>query len=607
MTGEVTGNSLKDPDFRHLLEERLLEASDVFAVDWSTPASDLSPQERLLRLASLNADLPPANAVEEHYTHDATLENYIRLALDACGDVKTLNKFLSQLTDVMISNKDEAQFLAQQAFWIWAPAAEIAGLYHQKTALEGAAFKILLPEEYEKIAASYDREALEAAGGLLEKTQAIIRRLVYDALPSGTKFRLEPRAKSDYSVWRKLRDEGRSMAQLFDLLGFRVIIEGNEDEVAIAACYEALWAVGGAYKSEASRLKDYIRNPKATGYQSLHQTFYTEAGVPFELQVRTSSMHERAENDANMSHKSYDAAFKETPGKIKRGYSGVPKLYRWRDEATASIIDNDGSTEHVLDGRILFFRPDGNMYNMESSATAIDASFRIHSRRALRTKRVEQDGRTLGFEKPVRHGSVIEVVHAINYPTDKATFDRFYLAAKTSRTRSAIKNGWRKVERDAYIKTAKEMIMSDVSDLGLDDPLSLFTSAELLGIAQTLGVPSFEHMLVLIGSEAGSGKRGRIEHNIRKKLGLIPDRKKGKYEAKPTNFLTDEEILDGLTISSDDSGVDCAVSGCCSGQIKFGDELIARVSRTEAAFKIHLADCNNVQTRIGTIACEWHY
>lgn len=588
------------------LKDALLSASPLVGVDWKIPALDMGYEDRLFRLAHVRALLPSGNAIDEKTTHDVTLENYIRLALQAAGDQGNLDRFLSEVGDVLeTADPESAASLAQQVFWIWAPAAEVAGLYHHKLALEDAAFKALLPEEYDKICEEYDKAALEAEDGILSRMQKQMRDTLGISLDPGVSFELSARPKSNYSVWRKLRSEDRQTADIFDLLGFRVLINaGNDETLAVDQCYVAMAAIAAEFESDKSRLKDYIEKPKASGYQSLHLTLYTPAGMPFELQVRTHEMHILAESDNALAHQGYEATFKETPGKIQKRFEKVPKLYHWRNEATQYIREHDGSTDGFLGDDILFFRPDGNLYRTASSGTVLDASFRIHSRRALRTGAVNVNGKLSGFTAPVGHGDVVEVEYVDDYPTEAVRFDNMHGLVRTAYARRAVERGKRDALSDEYRQMGRGVVLAMVGDIGINDPLAVLDDVDRRKLADKAGLPSFDALLELIGVGDENGKPTRVAQWILERCGMgkeLPPRDKEKSLAA----LKNTEVLRWLEVPSVSGVPECKIGGCCSEKIHYGDPVLVRPSMVDRILKVHLVSCKNIRDLSDTLVCSW--
>lgn len=584
------------------LTTTLLDNTEPFGVDWKKPTLQLEESERLLRLARLKAILPPGNAVDEKTTHDATLENYIRLALDAAGDTNTIEKFLGHVQHTLETYPDEAQELAQQVFWIWSPVAEIAGMYNHKNNLEESAFKLLLPEEYAKTVAEYNRAILEGDSGPLRRIHQRIDHLLQDSLDERITFQVSSRAKSHYSVWRKLRTEDRE-AQLFDLLGFRVILDGD-DSLATEQCYVAMASIAAEFEADKERLKDYISDPKATGYQSLHLAFYTPEGMPFEFQVRTRRMHEFAESDGALSHQTYEATFKEIPGKIQKSYFKIPRLYRWRNQATAYIRDHGGNTEGFLGDEILFFRSDGNLYKAPANTSALEASFRIHSRRALRTRRIVRNGKLYKYTAPIEHGDVLDIEYAPDYPSKAHQFDGLSRLVTAPHARAAIERGKRQALSEHYISLGRNVVVTMVGNIGLADPLAVLDEVDRHKLAERAGVPTFNDLLRMIGAGNVNGKPSRVASWIlaRSGFGNTVDI---KLVPEALNTLGDDELLEHLVIPSEGGKLECRVAGCCQQKIHYGDPTIVRVSRLEGALKVHRENCNNIRTTENVIYCNW--
>ena len=92
------------------------------------------------------------------------------------------------------------------------------------------------------------------------------------------------RQKRLYSIASKMRRRGVDVAQLHDLIAFRIVAPDTRD------CYAALGLVHQLWRPVPGRIKDYIAMPKPNFYQSLHTTVISESGTTFEVQIRTREM-----------------------------------------------------------------------------------------------------------------------------------------------------------------------------------------------------------------------------------------------------------------------------------------------------------------------------
>ncbi len=176
--------------------------------------------------------------------------------------------------------------LAKQAWEADASRAERFGLYKVKSALEGAAFRILYPNEYNDL----NRELKDTMPILHEYVSSILETLTRNLDSSHVQYSpLQHRIKHLAGIWQKMNEKDLALNQIYDLIAIRIIVP-NED-----TCYQALDVVHRTFVPHLLRFKDYISNPKQNGYRSIHTSVKLNDQLDFEIQIRSVAMHEQAE------------------------------------------------------------------------------------------------------------------------------------------------------------------------------------------------------------------------------------------------------------------------------------------------------------------------
>ncbi|CAI5492813.1 unnamed protein product [Closterium sp. Naga37s-1] len=238
------------------------------------------------------------------------------------------------------------QRISRETLDVFAPLANRLGIWSWKAEIEDACFRCLHPREHADLLAELDRTSSggggganssgfassvagcagsRSAGGAEEggagsgsgsggggeaSVMAAIRRLSAALEAKGVQFEdLSGRPKNLYSIFNKMSKKGRSLHEIMDVRGLRLIAA---DE---AACYEALAVVHSLWAPWAGRhLKDYVRVPKPNGYQSIHSVVCGDDGLPLEVQIRTPAMHHQAEFGVAAHWRYKEAGFRDNNG-----------------------------------------------------------------------------------------------------------------------------------------------------------------------------------------------------------------------------------------------------------------------------------------------------
>lgn len=510
------------------IAEALESDRPAYEVDWQDlpPADDLAG--RLEVMGRVKALLPPDNIENQKENHNVTIENYLKLLLEAGGRRDNLRTFLEFARGRIEAADERGPMLASQAFLLWAPAAEIMGWHGLKERLEKTAFETLMPGEAARIRETYAAKFGGDDGDERDKALATATerydRMIGDELKREIpdlrgRAGVTARRKSYYSVWRKCYKRGQEDYDLTDFFEGRVVVDSSRGEGwAIGKCYEVAGVLMQRFVPDMDRYKDYIQNEKPNGYRSIHLTVEGPDGAPLEIQIRTSKMHELSSGDPDVAHMAYEASTKLTPGKFQgKGAGNSTRLYRWRQRTAAAIREEPKAELSELRPReLLVFTVDGNLHHVPEGATALDVSFRADSDRALRTRSIKVNGKPARFDDPVRTGDCVDVeCVSERYGSDGTWKENWLQYVRSPRARKRLRRADLDRHAETYRQRGWKMVRERFPGLELpdpEDPLSILSEDARRRVMRKYSVTNADMLLRRIGS--GRARFASLERRI---------------------------------------------------------------------------------------------
>jgi GTP diphosphokinase / guanosine-3',5'-bis(diphosphate) 3'-diphosphatase len=320
--------------------------------------------------------------------------------------------------------EDDRRRIAMETLDIYAPLAGRLGISRIKDELEDLSLKHLQPAVYEQIR-QFVADRKSARASYLERVKEAISR---EAAAAGISIEIETRAKHFYSIYLKMRRRGKPLEEIFDLLGLRVLVDTTSQ------CYELLGLVHKLWMPIEGRFKDYIAMPKSNRYQSLHTTVMGYVGKIIEIQIRTQSMHQTAENGI-AAHWLYKSGALKEEEKTKE-LSVINKLREWQGAGAVSGDFLDEIKKELLRDSIYVFTPKGDVVELPNGSTAIDFAYHIHTDIGDRCTGAKADGAIIPLKEPLKNTQVVEVMTST---TAHPHLD-WLRYVKTSKARSKVKH-----------------------------------------------------------------------------------------------------------------------------------------------------------------------
>lgn len=372
-------------------------------------------------------------------------ENFRKLFMALSRDIRVLLVKLADRTHNMRTiegkKKEESRRrVAQETLDIFAPLADRIGLYSIKSELEDRSFKVLHPEEYERISVRLDdiRQQDDIIGNVTSELKRELEQQGIEAEVSG-------REKTIYSIYRKMVKKNLTFDQLTDIVAYRIVVKD------IGSCYEVLGLIHNLYKAIPGRFKDYISNAKPNGYQSLHTSVIGPFGQRIEIQIRTQEMHQISELGvaAHWIYKSNEQ--RNTEGSR---YNWVRKLVELLQttEDPEELLEN--TKMDLFKDEVFVFTPKGDLFSLPQGATPLDFAYNIHSEIGHKCQAAKVNGRLVPLKTPLNNGDQVEIITAKNQKPNPGWREM----VTTAKARTAINRYLRAQELDEQIKLGREIL-----------------------------------------------------------------------------------------------------------------------------------------------------
>ncbi len=529
-------------------------------------------------------------------------ENLRKMFLAMAKDIRVIIIKLADRLHNMRTLKhmppEKQQRIAKETLDIYAPIAQRLGISKIKVELDDLSLKYLEPEVYydlvDKIAVrKSERERY---------IQNIVNEVSKHIENAGIKAQIDGRVKHFFSIYKKMKNQDKTIDQIYDLFAVRIIVDTIKD------CYGALGVIHEMYKPIPGRFKDYIAMPKPNRYQSLHTTLIGSNGQPFEIQIRTHEMHKAAEYGIAAHWKYKEAADgKKVEAQEEEKLTWLRQILEWQQDMSdnrefMNLLKNDLD---LFSDNVYCFTPRGEVKNLPAGSTPIDFAYNIHSAVGNRMIGARVNGKLVTIDYEIQNGDRVEILTSQN---SKGPSMDWLNVVKSTQAKNKINQWFRNELKEENIIKGKEMMASYCKTKAINMP-EIMKPEYMDGIMKKYGFKDWDSVCAAVGH--GGLKEGQIINKLQE-----------LYDKAHKKAMTDEEALasvvenQGRFVRSKSQGGivvkgihDVAVrfSKCCSPVP--GDEIVGFVTRGRGV-SIHRTDCINIinmpeMERVRLIDAEW--
>ncbi len=533
-------------------------------------------------------------------------ENLRKMFLAMAKDIRVimikLADRLHNMRTLRYQKPESQQRIAKETLEIYSPIAQRLGISKIKVELDDLSLKYLEPDVYYDLV---DKIAIRKS--VREKyIQSIVDEVSDHIKTAGIKAKVDGRVKHFFSIYKKMKNQNKTLDQIYDLFAVRIIVDSVKD------CYAALGVIHEMYKPIPGRFKDYIAMPKPNMYQSLHTTLIGTTGQPFEIQIRTVEMHKAAEYGIAAHWKYKEASDGKKPEvREEEKLVWLRQILEWQRDMSDNreFMNLLKSDLDLFSDSVYCFTPTGEVKNLPAGSTPIDFAYNIHSAVGNKMVGARVNDKLVNIDYEIKNGDRIEIITSQN---SKGPSRDWLNVVKSTQAKNKINQWFRNERKEDNIVKGKDL-------------LAAYCKAKTVNLSNLLKQEYMEAVMRKYGFRDWDSVLAAIGHGGLKE-GQIVNKMSELYDRDHKREMTNEEVLASIAQNSEASSAKPAmmrsksgimVKGIADLSVRFskccspvpGDEIVGFVTRGRGV-SIHRTDCINVinlpeieRTRL--IDAEW--
>ncbi|AOW16707.1 RelA/SpoT family protein [Polaribacter vadi] len=506
-------------------------------------------------------------------------ENFRKMLLTLNDDVRVILIKIAdrlhnmQTMDAMPSDKQVK--IASETLYIYAPLAHRLGLYNIKTELEDLGLKYTEPEVYNSIVAKVKASKEEQQNYLERFTETIKNGLSKENF----NYEIKGRFKSIFSIKRKMLKQNVTFDEVFDKYAIRIIFSPiSEDEKHDA--WKIYSIVTDNFRPNPARLRDWISQPKSTGYEALHITVVGPDAQWVEVQIRSERMNEIAE-------KGYAAHFK-----YKQGEENESGLEGWLNKLKETLeSQNINAVDFVEDFKlnlyakeIYVFTPKGELKSLPKDASALDFAFSVHTDVGLKCRGAKVNGKLVPLSHTLSSGDQIEVITSSTNKPNSRWLDFVITARAKTKIRAALKDEEKQIaeEGKAILTRKLRHLKIPFNEKSINELVVYFKLRTSFDLFYRFGNGAIDNTQL---KAFVSQKNSSILNFFKTKLRRSPSAKENQENTEEVTHK-----YDALVFGKDEEKLDYTLSKCCNPIP--GDKVFGFLTINDG-IKVHKKNCPN--------------
>ena len=506
---------------------------------------------------------------------DENAENFRKIFVAMAKDLRViiikLADRLHNMRSLNFLSEERQKRMANETLDIYAPLAGRLGISQIKCELEDLCLKYLDPESYEYLLYNINAklsERQEFVNNIVGEIQDLLKSEgIYDGEVFG-------RPKHFYSIYKKMKNKGKTLDQIYDLSAVRVIVKD------VGQCYTILGRIHVRWKPIPGRIKDYIATPKPNKYQSLHTTVMTRYGQPFEIQIRTEEMHRVAEFGIAAHWKYKEGRTEEANSDLENRLAWLRGVMEWQGEVKDSREFVNALKTELYSHELLVFTPRGKVISLPPEATPIDFAYTIHSEVGNRCTGARVNSKIVPLTTTLETGDVVEIITS---PNSKGPSRDWLKFIKSSSAKAKIRQFFKNELKEENIRIGQLKLDEEAKKKGYTMS-TLLTAESFKRISERFSFNEEDEMYAAVGYGSIS-----VNQILLKLIDFYrKETPQAAFELHPHN----NHGTPGGVLVNGQSGILVHFAGCCSPVP--GDAIISYTSRGRGTV-IHRSDCPNLR------------